>query len=57
MLGMTFTIPIAVSIQYDYLLKGGQINVWFFQLLALGVAVAWLALRPSANSVGTLESA
>ncbi len=34
-----FVLPVSVEIQYDYLLKGGQYNPWFFLLVPFSVAL------------------
>ncbi len=37
--GMLFMVPLSIYIHYDYLLKGGQINIWFIELLILTLAI------------------
>ncbi len=37
--GIVFVLPLSIEIQYDYLLKGGQFNPWFFLLLPMAVAL------------------
>ena len=47
MLGaIIFVLPASIEIQYDYLLKGGQFNPWFFLLLPLAVSLLLKAVRP-----------
>lgn len=36
---IVFVLPVSIEIQYDYLLKGGQFNPWFFLLAPLAVAL------------------
>ena len=48
MLGtIVFVLPMSIEIQHNYLLKGGQLNPWFFLLLPLGIALFIRAWRQS----------
>ena len=53
MLGsIVFVLPVSIEIQHNYLLKGGQLNPWFFLILPLGIALfirAWKQ-SPTTNS-------
>ncbi len=49
--GLTFMLPLAVELHYNYLLKGGQINVWFIQLVVLSVVLSWLAIKQRSTQV------
>lgn len=55
MLGaIIFVLPVSIEIQYDYLLKGGQLNAWFLLLLPLAVALLAKVIRrpePQSDSV------
>ncbi len=42
-----FVLPVSIEIQYDYLLKGGQFNPWFFLLVPLAVALLFKVFRPT----------
>jgi hypothetical protein len=46
--GITFMLPLAIIIHYDYLLKGGQFNPWFFQLMILAISLIVLVSRNKA---------
>jgi len=37
--GIVFMLPLSVMIHHDYLLKGGQINIWFIELLILCLVI------------------
>lgn len=40
MLGtIVFVLPVSIEIQHNYLLKGGQLNPWFFLLVLLASAL------------------
>ncbi len=53
--GITFMLPLAITIQYDYLLKGGQFNPWFFQLMIFAIYLIVLVFRNRALSVRQAE--
>ncbi len=40
-----FVLPVSIEIQYDYLLKGGKFNPWFFLLVPLAVALLLKVFR------------
>jgi len=51
MLGtIVFVLPVSIEIQHNYLLKGGQLNPWFFLLLPLGIALFTRAWKQTPNT-------
>ncbi|MGH9548465.1 MAG: glycosyltransferase family 87 protein [Terriglobales bacterium] len=44
-IGLMFMLPFSINVHYDYLLKGGLLNPYFFALVGLAVLCCWLVSK------------